>query len=112
MSKSSVANILVSYHDVSQNMGLLPSLGSQRLATVPACGPCLLLLRKAATKVVRPRSNQGLRYTYEDRSEEAEDRALIPAITSLATVKTIPQQKSRETRLLLFVQESDFARLQ
>jgi len=104
---------LVSYHDVTVKIwGFCLVLGLRDWLQYHARGPCLLLLRKAATKVVRPRSNQGLRYTYEDRSEEAEDQALIPAITSLATVKTIPQQKSRETRLLLFVQESDFARLQ
>ena len=44
-------------------------------------GSHLLLLRKVAAKVVRPGSDQGSRYTDEDRSEETEDRALIPAIT-------------------------------
>ena len=48
------------YHDVTG----LPRLGApQRLATVPCMGPRLLLLRKAATKVVKPRSDQGSRYT-------------------------------------------------
>ena len=47
------------YHDVTG----LPRLGvPQRLATVPCMGPCLLLLREATTKVVRPRSDQGSRY--------------------------------------------------
>ena len=55
----------------------------QRLATVPCMGATLLLLRKAATKVVRPRSDQGtqVKYTDDDRSKETEDRQLIPAIT-------------------------------
>jgi len=48
------------------------------------------LLRKAATKVVRPKSDQGLSCTDKDRSEETEDRALIPAITFVSTVWTIP----------------------
>ena len=38
------------------------------------------LLRKAATKVVRPRSDQGLRCTDKDRSEETEEQALLSAI--------------------------------
>ena len=38
--------------------------------------PRLLLSRKAATKVVRPRSDRGSRCTDEDRSEETEDPAL------------------------------------
>ena len=42
--------------------------------------PRLLVLRKAATKVVRPRSDRGSRCTDKDRSEETEDRALISAI--------------------------------
>ena len=42
------------------------------------------LLRKAATKVVRPRSDQGSRCTDKDRSEGTEDRALISAITFLS----------------------------
>ena len=44
-------------------------------------GATLLLLRKAATKVVRPRSDQRLKYTDDDHSKETEDRQLIPAIT-------------------------------
>jgi len=34
-----------------------------RLATVPCMGPRLLLLRKAATRVVRTRRDRGSRYT-------------------------------------------------
>ena len=41
----------------------------------------LLRLRKASTKVVRPRSDRGSSCTDEDQSEETEDRALISAIT-------------------------------
>ena len=44
-------------------------------------GPCLLLLSKAATKVVRARSDQGLRCKDRDQSEETEDQVLISAIT-------------------------------
>ena len=36
-------------------------------------GSHLLLLRKVAAKVVRPGSDQGSRYTDEDRSEGTED---------------------------------------
>ena len=54
--------------------------------------PHLLLLRKAATKVVRPRSDRGSRCTDKDRNEEAEDRALISAryqvLSSLSTKTT------------------------
>ena len=42
--------------------------------------PRLLLLRKAATKVVRTRSDRGSRCTDKDRSEDIEDRALISAV--------------------------------
>ena len=36
-------------------------------------GPHLLLLRKAATKVVKPESDRRSRNTDEDRSEDTED---------------------------------------
>ena len=48
--------------------------GPRRQATVEPC------LRKAATKVMRPRSDRGSRCTDKDQSEETEDRALISAI--------------------------------
>ena len=44
----------------------------------------LLLSRKAATKVVRARSDQGLRGTDRDRREETGNRALTSAITFLS----------------------------
>ena len=43
----------------------------------PAQGPCVQLLRKAATEVLKPRSEQGLRGIDKDQSEESEDRALL-----------------------------------
>ena len=62
-------------------------------------GGMLTTVKKAATKVVRPRSDQRSRYTdhrqyshytiYAQAKIETEDRTLISAITFLAT-KTIP----------------------
>ena len=46
-----------------------------RPATVPSIGA--MLIRKAATKVVRPRSDQGSRCTDKELSEKTEDQALI-----------------------------------
>ena len=40
--------------------------------------------RKAATKVVRAKSDQGSRSTDKDQSEETIDQALISAITFLS----------------------------
>ena len=48
-----------------------------------------LLTRKAATKVVRPRSDRGSRYSDDDRSEETEDQALISAITFLPKMTVV-----------------------
>ena len=39
---------------------------------------------KDDTKVVRLKSDRGLKYIVKDRNEESEDRALIPAITFFA----------------------------
>ena len=50
-------------------------------------GSHLLLLKKFATKVVKPRSDQGSRYVDEHRSKETEVRALN-GITILST-KTV-----------------------
>ena len=44
-------------------------------------GPNLPLSRKAATKVVGARSDQGLKCADKDQSEETVDQALISAIT-------------------------------
>ena len=41
-------------------------------------------------KVVRSRSDQGLRFTDQDQSKETENRALISAITCLFDYKDIP----------------------
>jgi len=43
----------------------------------------LLLSKKGGSKVVRPRSDRGLRSIYEDQSKETEDQALISVITFL-----------------------------
>ena len=47
-------------------------------------GPNLPMSRKAATKVVGAKSDQGLRCTDKDQSEETVDQALISAITFLS----------------------------
>ena len=44
-------------------------------------GPNLPLSRKAATKVVGARSDQGLKCTDKDQSKETVDQALISAFT-------------------------------
>ena len=45
----------------------------------------VVLLRKTATKVVRPWSDRGSKCTDKDRSDETDNRALISAITLLST---------------------------
>ena len=56
------AFFFVWYHDV-----MIKTHGPWRQATVEPC------LRKAATKVMRPRSDRGSRCTDKDQSEETED---------------------------------------
>ena len=75
MSKSSACCQHSSLSDIMMSRSELVVPGDQ--LQYYAQEPCLLLLVRAATKVVRPRSGRRSRCTDKDRSKETEDRALI-----------------------------------
>ena len=67
---SSLSGIMMSQ---SENWASLTQGSLETSYSTMHGGPHLLLLKKAATKVVRPRSDQGSRYTDKNRCEETED---------------------------------------
>ena len=116
--KSSVASIFHNLSGImvsrSENGASVTCMGSPETSyTVPCMGPCLLPLRKAATKVVRSRSDRGSRYTdhrqynhysiYAQTKIEAEieDQALISCIHIFGHKENSITIASREVILLL-----------
>ena len=70
------AFFLVWHHDV-----MVKTWGPMRPATVPCIGATLTTVKEGCyTKIVRPRSDQALRRTDNDRSKDTEEQALISAI--------------------------------